>query len=454
MLVRRVLTAVLAALAMIATAAPVSAQAGPRQFTGTIHGVPFAVEIPAGWNGTLLLWSHGYGEPAPLPEPTLAGALLDHGYALAGTAFPDLPWASRDAVVDQLALLDWFAANVGHPRRTVAIGQSVGGQVTTVLAERHPGRFSAALPMCGPVAGGVGWYNGMFDIAFALKTLLWPDSAVQIAHIADPEANLTLASGLLREALSTPAGQARLALANAFGDVPGWADSLAPRPSDPGEAVVHQYLYDRYQIGTFLFGAARALAEERLGGNPSWNLGVDYARQLASSSQRDEVAELYRRAGLDLGADLATLAGAPRVAPEPHAVAGLARDASTFGLPSVPTLTMHTTGDGTTVVEAERWYGDRAAALGRSGNLRQTFVDRGNHCFFTVAEMLAGVRAVQQRMDTGSWGDTSPAALNAVANSYGPGYRQMWSYYSEGTATVDGAFQTIRPGRFPRPFPF
>ena len=33
------------------------------------------------------------------------------------------------------------------------IGQSVGGQITTVLAERYPSRFSAALPMCGPVAG-------------------------------------------------------------------------------------------------------------------------------------------------------------------------------------------------------------------------------------------------------------------------------------------------------------
>jgi hypothetical protein len=218
--------------------------------------------------------------------------------------------------------------------------------------------------------------------------------------------------------------------------------------------VVHQYLYDRYQIGTFLFGAARAQAEEQLGGNPSWNAGVDYARQLAQSSQRDEVAELYRRAGLDLDADLATLAGAPRVGPDVRAVAGLAQDATTFGLPRVPMLTLHTTGDGTTVVEAERWYADRAAALGRSENLRQTFVDRGNHCFFTVAEMLAAVRALGYRLDTGRWGDTSPAALNAVANSYGPDYRQMWSYYSEGTAVVEGAFQSIRPARFPRPFPY
>jgi pimeloyl-ACP methyl ester carboxylesterase len=458
----------LAAAALVCTVAvpftwvtlPAQAEPTARHLTGTVSGSPFVVDLPADWNGTLLLWSHGYSDPSqpappPVPaDPLFTGWLLDHGYALAGSAFPNLPWASHDAIEDQLALLDWFTANIGKPRRTIAVGQSLGAQVTTVLAERYPHRFSAALPMCGPLAGGVAWFNGMLDVSFTLKTLLWPDQQVQVVRIANPAGNQDLANSLLREALNTPEGQARLALANAFGDVPGWADSLAPRPADPGEQVVHQYLYDRYQLGTFLFGAARAQAESALGGNPSWNTGVDYAQQLAKSSQRDEVTELYRRAGLDLDADLTTLARAPRIGPDARALAGLAVDSTIVGLPSVPTLTLHTTGDGTTVVEAERWYGDRAAAFGRSANLRQTYVERGNHCFFTIAEQLAAITAVRSRVDSGKWGDTGPAALNAVANSYGPEYRQIWSYYSPGSAVAGGAFVDARPGPFPRPFPF
>jgi pimeloyl-ACP methyl ester carboxylesterase len=463
MFVRRILIAVAAALAVITmVAAPASAQAALRHLTGTVRGVPFVVEVPANWNGTLLLWSHWYdqpGSPEIPPEsdpdhPELKTWLLDNGYALAGSQYPMVPFASKEIVDAQLGLLDWFAANVGRPKRTIAWGKSLGGQVTAVLAERYPNRISAALPMCGKLAGEVGADNTQLDVAFTMKTLLWPDQPVQLVHIADPTANQTLANGLLRSALDSAEGRARLALANAVGDIPGWVDSLAPRPADPDEQVIHQYLNARYQIGSSLFGYARAQAEQLLGGNPSWNVGVDYAAQLAKSSQRDEVLELYRRAGLDLNADLATLAKAPRIAPDALAAGRLARDTTLFGLVSVPTLTLHSTGDGTDIVEGAGWYGDAARRLHRDANLRQAYVDRANHCFFTAAEELAALRALLTRLNTGKWGDTGPAALNAVANSYGPEYRQMWSYYSEGTATVEGAFQPVRPGPFPRPFPF
>jgi pimeloyl-ACP methyl ester carboxylesterase len=463
MFVRRLTVALIAVLAAVGgLTAPAQAEPTPRRLTGTVSGSPFVVEVPAKWNGTLMLWSHWYdlpGSPQTPPEsdpdhPELKTWLLANGYAVAGTQYPMIPFASKEIVDDQLALLDWFTANVGRPKRTIAWGKSLGGQVTAVLAERHPDRISAALPMCGKVAGEVAADNAQLDVAFTMKTLLWPDQPLQLVHIADPDANVALANGLLRSSLDTAAGRARLALASAVGDIPGWADSLNPRPTDPDEQVIHQYLYARYQIGASLFGYARAQAEQLLGGNPSWNLGVDYAAQLAKSSQRAEVTELYNRAGLDLNADLATLAAAPRIAPDARAARRLARDTTLFGLVSVPTMTLHNTGDGTDIVEAEGWYGDAARRLGRGENLRQSYVDRANHCFFTAAEELAALRALVTRLDTGRWGDTGAAALNAVANSYGPEYRQMWSYYSEGAAVVEGAFQPTTFGRLPRPFPF
>lgn len=463
MSLRRIGVALVAALAMAgAVSTPASAEPTPRRLTGTVHGAPFVVEVPASWNGTLMLWSHWYdqpGSPEVPPEsdpdhPELKTWLLANGYAVAGTQYPMIPFASKEIVDDQMALLDWFAAHVGRPKRTIAWGKSLGGQVSAVLAERHPDRISAALPMCGKLAGEVAADNAQLDVAFTAKTLLWPDQPLQLTHIADPTANQNLANGLLRSALDSAAGRARLALANAVGDIPGWVDSLNPRPSDPDEQVVHQYLNSRYQIGSSLFGYSRAQAEQLLGGNPSWNVGVDYARQLADSSQRDEVLELYRRAGLDLDADLATLAAAPRIAPDLRAVARLAADTTLLGLVSVPTLTLHSTGDGTDIVEAVGWYANAAKRLHRDANLRQSYVDRANHCFFTAAEELAALRALVTRLDTGRWGDTGPAALNAVANTYGPGYRQMWSYYTEGTAVVEGAFTATHQARLPRPFPF
>ncbi len=429
--------------------------------SGKVDGTPFTVRVPENWNGDLLLWSHAYTLPGggpTLPEtdadhPQLTQWLLEAGYALAGSEFESVPWPTPDMIDAQLGVLDWFAANVGEPRHVIAWGKSLGGATTAVLAERHPDRISAAMPMCGEVAGAVAGFNAQLDVAFAAKTLLFGDAPVQLTGIADPQANQDRANTLLRTALDTPEGAARLALANAYGPVPGWVDSLAPRPSDPDEQALHQYLYDRYQLGAFMFGSGRSQVESVLGGNPSWNTGVDYREQLAKSSQRDLVTTLYQRAGLDLDADLDRLAAAPRVAPDPRAVARLAREANLTGALTRPAITLHSTGDAAAPVEAERWYADRVAMQDRSANLRQVYVERANHCFFTAGEQLAVLRALFDRLRTGEWPDLSPTALTAEADSHGPDFRTMWSYYSPGTQTVENEFRSLRPGPFLRPFP-
>ena len=52
----------------------------------------------------------------------------------------------------------------------------------------------------------------------------------------------------------------------------------------------------------FIF-ALRAELEARAGGNPSWNTGVNYARDLAKSADLPEVLALYHAAGLSLRRD-------------------------------------------------------------------------------------------------------------------------------------------------------
>ena len=85
--------------------------------------------------------------------------------------------------------------------------------------------------MCGVLAGSVATWNQALDGAYAFKTLLATGSNLQLVHISQPAANLQLAGQLAASAGSTPAGQARLALAAAVGDLPGWFDPAAPEPA-------------------------------------------------------------------------------------------------------------------------------------------------------------------------------------------------------------------------------
>ena len=51
---------------LFVAAAPVHA-AAVENFTGDIGGAKFQIDVPQPWNGTLVLWSHGYEAPNPNP---------------------------------------------------------------------------------------------------------------------------------------------------------------------------------------------------------------------------------------------------------------------------------------------------------------------------------------------------------------------------------------------------
>ena len=221
----------------LAGVAPARAQAATT-YAGTLpDGATWQIRVPAAWNGTLLLYSHGYrapGSPNPaqdVSDPLTGGWLLDHGFALAGSSYASTGWAVKEALADQAAVLDAFEATVGHPRRTIAWGDSLGGIVTAGLVQRIGERLDGALPACGVAAGAVATWNQALDASFAFKVLVAPDSALQLVHITDPTANLAVARQALAAAQATPAGRARIALVAALNDTPGWADP--PGPSRP-----------------------------------------------------------------------------------------------------------------------------------------------------------------------------------------------------------------------------
>jgi pimeloyl-ACP methyl ester carboxylesterase len=428
--------------------------------TGRLHdGATYKLQCPAGhWNGTVFLYSHGYVVPGTanpaedVGDPVTGGWLLGHGFALAGSSYATTGWAIQQALPDQIATLDAFGARFGRPSRTIAWGHSLGGIITAGLIQRYPRRFSAALPMCGVLSGGVAVWNTALDGAFAFQKLI--DPSVKVVHITDPGANLDNAEAAAATAQKTAKGRARLALASALNDVPGWFTPLSPEPAPTAYAQqeANQYQWLAQIDGPFIF-AFRAELEARAGGNPSWNTGVNYASDLARSADRREVIALYHAAGLSLRHDLATLDHAPRISARPAAVRYLERNISFSGHLSMPVLTMHTTGDGLVVPENEQAYRSVVRRAGDQSLLRQIFVHRAGHCAFTPAETITAARVLLRRLATGHWDAAAlrPASLNRRAAALGPAY----NIFEVNGKAVHAGPQFVRylPPPFLRPFP-
>lgn len=439
-------------------------QAGVTAQTGALQdGATYLIEVPANWNGTLFLYSHGYvppGNPNPAQDfantdPTAIPTrlfMLSSGFALAGSSYATTGWALEQALPDQIAVLDIFAKSVGAPKRTIAWGHSLGGMITAGLIQRYPHRFDAALPMCGVLSGGVATWNTALDSAFAFKTLLASGSGLQVVNIANPPANFLLAEEMLAVAQATPQGRARLALVSAVADGPGWFDPLSPEPAptDFAGQEMNQFLWDRNVDFPFAF-ALRAELEARAQGNPSWNTGVDYRRQLEHSSDAAEVRALYEQAGLDLDADLRMLNETARISANPPSVEYLERNIIYNGEIHIPVLTLHTTGDGLVVVQNESAYRHVVNKEGNEEFLRRTFVSRAGHCTFTPAETIAAVQTLLDRLDTGRWHDVNASDLNKAASAMGPNFNGF--LIGPGTIIpVPPAFVDFKPSRYLRPF--
>jgi pimeloyl-ACP methyl ester carboxylesterase len=387
-----------------------AAQPGVVAHTGRLpDGANYLIEVPANWNGTLFLYSHGYVVPGSanpaqdVGDPATRFFMLASGFALAGSSYATTGWAIQQALPDQIAVLDIFAQTVGKPIRTIAWGHSLGGMITAGLIQRYPNRFDAALPMCGVLSGGIATWNTALDSAFAFKNLLAPGSGLEVVNITDPVGNLNLAEALLAAAAGTPQGRARLSLVVALSDTPGWFTPLSPEPApmDFADQQVNQFLWAANVDFPFAF-AFRAELEFRAQGNPSWNTGVDYRGQFEHSTDAAEVRALYARAGLDLDADLRMLNETARIDADPHAAAYLEENITYNGEIHIPVLTLHTTGDGLVVVQNERAYRDVVREQGNERFLRETFVARAGHCAFTPAETITAVQTLLNRLAAGA----------------------------------------------------
>jgi len=399
-------------------------------YTGTFaDGATYLMEVPSNWNGTLALYSHGYtpnGDPNPaydVGDAMTGQFLLSLGYALAGSSYATTGWAVAQAIPDQIEVLDTFAGLVGTPTRTIAWGHSLGGLITAGLIQQYPSRFQGAVTMCGAIGGGVGFWNSYLDFAYAINTLIAADE-LQVVNITNPSTNWDEAMTAVEAAQNTPQGQARLALAAALSDIPGWytTGSTKPAPTDYADQEANQYQWfvsgDAVSFAFFW----RAELEGRAGGNPSWNQGINYRGKLAKSADRAEVKALYAQAGLDLNKDLNALNARATITADPAALDYLSDNIILDGQLGIPVLTMQTIGDGLVVPPSDNAYAAAVRGSGEQAMLRETFVNRAGHCAFTSGETIAAFQTEIQRLNAGKWGKLTPSSLNGLANVPGSGY--------------------------------
>ena len=163
----------------------------------TSDSAPYVMQVPGNFNGTLVLYSHGFRPNVPVPAgipgyggyqvtntpqpgPLVGGKdtsviayLLSNGYAVAGSGFARQGWNADSAIATDVELIGVFKKQFPTTKHVVAWGESLGGFITQGLAETHPELVDAVAPMC--MADNIGPELTMAgDFLWGVKTLFDP----------------------------------------------------------------------------------------------------------------------------------------------------------------------------------------------------------------------------------------------------------------------------------------
>jgi pimeloyl-ACP methyl ester carboxylesterase len=378
--------------------------------TGDLDGAAYEIKLPDKWNGTLLIYSHGYRQaepsppdfapvntdPAPAATEEVASALLAKGYALAGSAFKTNGWDVLDGVAADEALHTFFTQKIGTPDRVYVWGDSLGGLITETLAEKHPEWVSGAAPLCGVLGGGNLNLDLALDVAYAVKTLIYPDLKLTgFASHDEAVANWQGAYDAITKAgADLTNGVPAILLTAALVDAPTQTKTYDGATVESQVRARAEAILTALGYGTY----GRYEIEQRVGGNASGNDGTDYSARV-SDAERSLIETVSSGATDKL---LAKLDAGERVTADPAARAKFDTMGNPTGNLQDPTVTLHTSADPLVLVQNEGVFKDRVyAAKDRIGDLMQIYTtppasypeDTGapygaGHCNFTTSQRV------------------------------------------------------------------
>jgi pimeloyl-ACP methyl ester carboxylesterase len=335
---------------------------GARARYGVLAGAAYEVEVPANWNGELVLYAHGFTGNDPIvfvQMPPLRQYFIQHGFAWAASSSATSGYNPDQLLRDTLALRDWFSQNVGTPQRTYIDGTSMGGHVVVSAMEQHPELFAGGFSECGVVAGveELDYLVSYGALAGYVTNTALPITD-RAAYIATVRAKLLPALGPVNA--PTEAGKQFEALVESL--------TGGPRPWR------HQGFLDR-RAANFEVAASEDPQHLSLAARAATNVGVQYTVDPSA------------------GVDIAKLnAQIPRLPADPSVRnAALHPDfAPRTGKLKAPLLTLHTTGDHFVPISLEVDYRRIVDAAGAGDLLVQRAIRRPDHCQFSQTELQRG----------------------------------------------------------------
>ncbi len=339
---------------------------------GVHQGAGYRYEVPADWNGELVLWAHGFrGNDTRLyfnpEEVPMREWLLENGYAWAASTYSRNGYSTGNAVTDTRKLGTLFRQSVDRPGRVYIAGASMGGHITAASIERHPEYFDGAMPVCG-VVGDFELFDYFLDFALAAQQLglgesSFPTGPQFLVDAQQIKANFEAAPGtwpfLLNE---TGEAFKQLVELRSGGDRPNFDEA---------------WIF--WNSSDFLFSLGvgdGTLAPDTK--NSITNRDVYYETDLIpgpSNPIEEALNEDIERVNLDRYARRLTPA-APSV--------------PLRGTISAPVLAMHNLGDLFVPFHNEIVYQEKVASKGRADLLVQRAIRGAGHCEFSTAEYEQG----------------------------------------------------------------
>lgn len=331
---------------------------------GTIGpGAIYRLVRPAIWNGTLVLYAHGYVSPdqpvAIPPDAQQVIALLSsRGFAVAVSSFSENGWVVKDGTQRTHQLLGIFTSKFGSPTRVYVAGGSMGGLIAIRLAETYPGQFAGVLPACA-VAGGLRPELDYFANVRVLFDLFYP--GVLPGSVVNVPDGLDVASQIVLPAVAAMT-------ANPAGAVAIASIAQTPVPFANGPELIQS-------IATALGSAAGYPDVLRLThGHPVFdNMTTQYTGALPPATLQFINASVQRYSASPAGLNF------------------VEHNYTPTGDLQIPALTLSTFRDPVAPRFNLIAYGAAVAAAGNSDLLVQRFVaGTGNgygHCTFTPQEL-------------------------------------------------------------------
>lgn len=339
-----------------------------EQIWGVHKGAGYRMEVPADWNGDLVVWAHGFrgeGLELTVDNGPIRQYLLENGYAWAASSYSKNAYDVSVGVKDTHAVTMLFNSKVGIPDRRYLLGASMGGHITGVAIEQYRNLYDGALPVCG-VMGDYELFDFFLDANVTAQALAGVDSGFPVG-----DDYLTEDVPAIKSALEIFPGTFPFTL-NQNGEA--WKSLLEIESGGERPVFDQGFVVWNGIFGDFLFGLGDG--DGTLPRSPG--VALDNA---------DKVYQVDTDPALN-PLEIALNESVTRVAQDPQGrhPNGLAQVPVISGDITIPVLTMHTLGDLFVPFMMQQRYAERVADNGASDLLVQRAIRDFGHCAFDQAE--------------------------------------------------------------------